>query len=68
MDKTTVTYISVFFLGVFIMLLLAIIFTVTERILILRAVGLEYAHYHPQTAELVWDDSKVQFIIMGSTE
>jgi hypothetical protein len=30
-----------------------------------RAVEMGFAHYHPQTAELVWDDEKVRYVVEG---
>ncbi len=38
----------------------------SEDYSITRAISLDYAHYHPKSSVIVWDDEDVKYIIYGT--
>ena len=65
--KTFMPIVGVFLVGFFTgMFFFIISISVYVGALERRSVEVKAAHYHPQTAELVWDDEKARYIVTGN--
>ena len=61
-----ITFLTGFGAGIVVIAWAWVLFSTLNIDLEIRAVKSEFAHYHPKTGDLVWDDEHVRYVIMGT--